>query len=534
LFTRFRQMLQQIRRILSRNVWAVRLLNLPSMGDGRGIVLIQIDGLSYTQFEKALDNRQLPFLRKQIQQGRHGVKPMYSGVPSATPAFQGELFYGVKSCVPAFEFIVRDENQRHISFYPQSASYLARGLEKKGTPLLSGGHAYSTIFSGGAKEARYCSQKMGLESIARSVNPLKLVLLVFMHAGKFLRILTVTLIEFILAVTDFFRGIAAGRKFVKELVFIPARIAICVILRELIRFRVKMDVTRGVPIICANFLGYDEQAHRRGPGSRFAHWSLKGIDDAIKDIYRTANRSRNREYHLIIYSDHGQEAVTWYGTRFGMEVKDVIRHAYCDHQTDTQKKCHEASDNVLAGLYKKSREFFLNKRFPEKLQSEIPVSLDNVQITTMGPLGHVYLPPIATLEKIRAFADTLVRTVHIPLVIFQEHGRIIAVNVHGSFDLEHECETVLGKDHPFAAQTARDLAGVCRHRNAGDIVISGWDPNGPPLSFNIESGAHGGPGREETRGVVILPKFMETEKSFMRALDLRHLVMEYMDISGKQ
>lgn len=526
-------MLQQIRRILSRNVWAVRLLNLPPTGDGRGLVLIQIDGLSHTQFQKALDDRRLPFLKKQIQQGFHGVKPMYSGVPSATPAFQGELFYGVKSCVPAFEFIVRKENQRHISFYPQSASYLARGLEKKGTPLLSRGHAYSTIFTGGAKEARYCIQNMGLESIARSVNPLKLALLILMHAGKFLRILTVTVIEFILAVTDFFRGIAAGRKFVKELVFIPARIVICVILRELIRFRVKMDVTRGVPIICATFLGYDEQAHRRGPGSRFAHWSLKGIDDAIKDIYRTANRSRNREYQLIIYSDHGQEAVTWYGTCFGVPVKEAIRHAYYDHQTDTEKNSHEMSDNALDGLYKKARAFLLNQRFPEKLQGELPVSLDKVQITTMGPLGHVYFPHMPAQEKIRAFADTLVRTVHIPLVLFQEHGRIIAVNVHGSFDLEHECETVLGKDHPFAGQTARDLAEVCRHRNAGDIVISGWDPKGPQLSFNIESGAHGGPGREETRGVVMLPKFMETDKSFMRALDLRHLVMEYMEISGK-
>ncbi len=501
------------------------------MEDGRGIVLIQIDGLSYTQFQKALDNRQLPFLKKQIQMGCHGVKPMYSGVPSTTPAFQGELFYGVKSCVPAFEFIVRDENQRHISFYPQSANYLAQRLEKKGTPLLSRGHAYSTIFTGGAKEARYCSQNMGLESIARSVNPLKLALLILMHAGKFLRILTVTLIEIILAVTDFFRGIAAGRKFVKELVFIPARIVICVILRELIRFRVKMDVTRGVPIICATFLGYDEQAHRRGPGSRFAHWSLKGIDDAIKDIYRTANRSRNREYQLIIYSDHGQEAVTWYGTCFGLGVKDAIRHAY-DHQRDTKKKSHEVSDNALAGLYKKSRAFFLNQRFPEKLLGEISVSLDKLQITTMGPLGHVYIPSMPAPEKIRAFAGNLVRTVHIPLVLFQERGKIIAMNAHGSFDLEREFEAILGKDHPFADQVARDLAHVCRHRDAGDIVISGWDPNGPQLSFNIESGAHGGPGREETRGVVMLPKFLDTDKSFMRALDLRHLVMEYMDMSG--
>ena len=52
----------------------------------------------------------------------------------------------------------------------------------------------------------------------------------------------------------------------------------------------------------------DEEAHVRGPGSRLAHYSLRGIDRAIRHLVRSAERSRRRDYAVWIFSDHGQEA----------------------------------------------------------------------------------------------------------------------------------------------------------------------------------------------------------------------------------
>ncbi len=528
---RIKQMVKWFCKNVSRNKWSLRLLGLPpwdSAEDGPGLVLIQIDGLSMTQFQKALHAGRLPFLGKLITTGNHVYKPMYSGMPSTTPAFQGELFYGVKSCVPAFEFIDRKQKQRHVSFYPQTANHIGDRLKRSGTPLLSGGHTYSTIFTGGAAQARYCSQTMTLESIASTVNPLKLLFLLLLHTGKFVRILVVTIIEFFLAVTDFFRGLVQGRKFIKELVFIPARILICVILRELVSFRAKIAVGRGAPIVCASFLGYDEQAHRRNPGSMFAHWSLKGIDDTIKDICKAADQSNCRKYETIIYSDHGQETVTWYGSRYGIPVKKAIRNAFYDLNPD-EKHVHSGSyDNVLDGLYKKARALIMNRPFSENLQKDSgPVSGDKIEITTMGPLGHVYLPGTPARDFIRDFAQKLVQSVHIPLVLYKDDHSIVAMNQQGTFDLEQQFFMVLGKDHPFGAQTAEDLARVCRHPDAGDIVISGWDPDQVPLSFNVEGGAHGGPGREETCGIVLLPGNLSTKAQYLRPSDLRHLIQDY-------
>src|SRR5690606_15383089 len=115
------------------------------------------------------------------------------------------------------------------------------------------------------------------------------------------------LVELLLAVIDCIRGTIAGHDLWRELKFIPMRVAVVIALRELATIGVEMDVARGLPVIHVNFLGYDEQAHRRGPASPFAHWTLKGIDGAIARIWRAAHRSARRHYDIWIYSDHGQE-----------------------------------------------------------------------------------------------------------------------------------------------------------------------------------------------------------------------------------
>src|SRR5690606_25923797 len=82
----------------------------------------------------------------------------------------------------------------------------------------------------------------------------------------------------LLAIVDFFRGVIRGSELWPELKFIPSRVVVSIVLRELAVIGAGMDVTRGLPIVHLNLLGYDEQAHRRGPSSAFAHLALTGID----------------------------------------------------------------------------------------------------------------------------------------------------------------------------------------------------------------------------------------------------------------
>jgi hypothetical protein len=142
-----------LRRWLSRSEWAVRLLRLPvSRGTATapGLVLIQIDGLSYRQLENAFRGGRMPFLARLHGKEGHRLHRLYSGMPSSTPAVQGELFYGIKGVVPAFSFQDRQTGEIRRMFDPDSAAMVERALLEQGDPLLKGGSSYSNIFTGGA------------------------------------------------------------------------------------------------------------------------------------------------------------------------------------------------------------------------------------------------------------------------------------------------------------------------------------------------------------------------------------------------
>ena len=121
--------------------------------------------------------------------------------------------------------------------------------------------------------------------------------------------------------------LASGRDVIKELKFVPTRVGISVMLREICVMGAKIDIHRGLPVIHMNFLGYDEQAHRRGPDSAFALWTLKGIDHAIKRIWRDAARAEHRSYDVWIYSDHGQCTATPYQRLTGYTITEAVGRA---------------------------------------------------------------------------------------------------------------------------------------------------------------------------------------------------------------
>ena len=75
-------------------------------------------------------------------------------------------------------------------------------------------------------------------------------------------------------------------------------------------------------------------------------------------------------------------------------------------------------------------------------------------------------------------------------------GEVRACNRRGDWRLPADAAELLGAGHPFLEEAAVDLAALCGQADAGDFVISGWDPELPPLSFPQENGAHGGPGSE--------------------------------------
>ena len=118
----------------NRSYWAIRLFRLSKSEDtatAPGLVMIQIDGLAFNQYRRGLREGNLPFLRSLLLKQKYKDHVHYSGMPSNTPAVQGELFYGVKGCVPAFNFLDKKSGQPFLLFDPKARKHYEKPSERK-------------------------------------------------------------------------------------------------------------------------------------------------------------------------------------------------------------------------------------------------------------------------------------------------------------------------------------------------------------------------------------------------------------------
>lgn len=479
----------------------------------RGLILVQIDGLARSEFERALNHGRLPFLRELIVRSDYRTVSFYSGIPSTTPAVQGELFYGVKGCVPAFEYFDRARRELVRMFSAVAARRVEARLERNGEPMLRGGSSYSNIYCGGGDEARYCASTFSIDRIRHVDSPTETVGRALWYAASMCRLGGLLIVETVIAAGDFVRGIREGFPWRHEAFFVPTRILICILLRELITIGARIDVRRGIPIIHLNFLGYDEQAHRRGPDSAFAHWALKGIDRAIRRIVNTASKRQHLPYEVWVYADHGQERTIPYEIATGRTIGEAVSAVFGMPVRTPPRFLSETIELCRSG-----------RRAGARLIAEPGSGEPSIIVSAMGPLGHLYLPTSLSTESLRQRCEALVDEAAIPLALARLDGRVWAFTAHARGPLREVERCALGIQHPFRRHVVDDLERLCLHPDAGDIVIVGWGPNDVPMSFVLEWGAHGGPGAEETHGFALLPRSRIDGRDVLRPLDLRACV----------
>lgn len=518
---------------MSRNEWAVWLLRLPRAtgpSDQPGLILIQVDGLSRHQFNKAFRRRRMPFLRRMLRRRQFRLRTLYSGLPSITPAVQAELFYGVRGTVPCFCFRDRDSGRSVRMFDPAATAKVQARMHQAGEGLLHGGSAYCDIFSGGAAEPHFCPAEFGWGRLWRAVHPIRFAVFMLLHVDSAIRVLAMMSLELVVAISDCARGLIARQNLKKELGMVPARVAVGILMRELITIGASIDTARGLPVIHINFLGYDEQSHRRGPDSRFAHWSLRGIDRAIRRVWRASHRSLRRKYQVWVYSDHGQLRTTAYTKVMGKSIQQAVAEVF----RTTPAKAEDPAAHQIAeyGRWQWAVREGLAKLFPGRDRGKtngVTTQRDEIMVTAMGPLGQIYCPPFESAAERDAIARRLVDEARIPLVLAPDgEGEAIAWTQAGQFRLPRDAREVLGPRHPFLKEAARDLVAICHHPDAGELILSGWSRTGRSISFSQETGSHAGPSIDETRAFALVPPDADlpaSVKGYLRPSDLREAAL---------
>lgn len=575
---RFEILASRIRYLVSRNRWSARLLGyrpVEGHGDDAGLVLIQVDGLGEGVLRRALDEGKMPFLRHLLEDEGHAVRGFYSGMASNTPNVQGELFYGRKTVVPGFGFLDRaTRREMTMNDFADTAEIESR-IGANGDGLLRGGSAWSDVFVGGAAESHICASTAGVGEALRALNPFRWLALIVWHGWSVVRVLSNFLLELFLAVWDFVRGTLAGRQFRAELRFIGERVAVTALMREIVTAGVCIDAERGLPVIHVNFLGYDEHAHRRGPDSAFALWTLRGIDHSIKRIWSAAHRSPRRDYQVWIYSDHGQEPVEAYRKRHGEDVRDAIERAWGVRREAGEGEAGDrargdvaepgrsapaaragpsptAAEEAEAARSGRSRWLRTDlEEWVARRGAEGPLSAPGMpprgalHVVHRGPVGFVYLPEGSSAAEVNELGRAVADDAAVPMVLAAADGADHAGGADGGPDLDaatvwipgeparrlpRDAQEVFG-DHPHRDRIARDVLRIVHHESAGQLVLLGWNRK-LALSFKSENGAHGSCGPRETSAFLVLPPEMAARVPpgrSLRPLDLRDLAWRVLD-----
>ncbi|MBC2608059.1 endonuclease/exonuclease/phosphatase family protein [Pelagicoccus albus] len=487
-----------------------------------GVLLLQIDGLSQFQFERAVKSGRMPFLKSLMEKRDHALKTFYPGQPSCTPAVQAEIHYGAQCATPAFSFYDSEAKQEVRMYDAEWASRIAQESEEQGDGLLEGGSSYANIYTGGAEKAKYCGELNTFSYWVSELSILRLLRLAVKNPTDTMRLAKLLVAELGVGIYDAVRGILTRGDLAAELTFIPARLAVAITLREAIRGEVIEDLNNGLPIIHANFFGYDEAAHRRGPHSRFAHWTLKGIDKTIKKLYRAAENSDARNYRIIVFSDHGQEHTVPYHEEAGKTLAEATKDIF------SKKEGFKLSPSSSLDAFMERSKSIVETNFDTN-EDSTRESTRWIHLQAMGPVAHCYVDEGLRAEEKAGWAETFIQEANIPTVLFERDDGSIACHMEGeSGGLDVLKKRLDSRGHEFAEETIDDLRILAQSKYAGDLIFLGWRPAGKPLTFADERGAHAGPGAEECRGFVMLPNTVNWQPQAMRPRDLREIAMQQL------
>jgi uncharacterized membrane protein YvlD (DUF360 family) len=500
---------------------------------GRGLVMLEIDGLSHARLLRAARQGYMPTVRDMLQSGSHAASQFDCGLPSMTSSCQAGILYGDNYDIPAFRWFEKDRGKMMVSNnFGDAAEMDARYARGRG--LLRGGSSISNLMSGDAARTMLTMSALGeLGAGRRRQEDLYLFIL---NPYFFTRSVVSSLWDICV---ELFQGLRQRLRDIRPRVnrlrrgYPFLRAISNVFLRDLATFMVSLDVIRGVPVIYTTYLGYDEVAHYAGPDTPDAMNTLRGIDAQIRRVRDLIAYRATRPYDLIVLSDHGQSFGATFSQRHGESLRQLI-----DRLTAPEARVEEATTTYAGARYTAALAAELQtveraalagrigqaalKQTRRTLQRQAdrdaaPAAMDaEVTVCVSGNLAHVYFNlragKIALVELNDAYPDLVARLVAHPgigwVVAYTGEDHPVALGKDGARDLSTGVVTDRDPLQPYGSPDLRaaQLLRMAQFPHAGDLIInSALYADGQVASFEEMVGSHGGLGGEQTDAFMLHP-----------------------------
>lgn len=534
-----------------------------------GLLILQVDGLSYRSLLHVLQLGRLPTLSALIARRSHRLHRWSCGLPSNTPAVQAGFFYGTRYDVPGYRWFDRASQAFRVVSRPEDARAIEERVASARDGLLAGGSAINTLLSGGAhKRLLTVAAMKGSRREARRGERADLNLFLLAPNAYTKAVLTATwdsLAGFVLGLGALLRR---GRPRLRRH---PMRMAqgaaINGFLRSVSIYLLKQDIARGVPVIYSNYVGYDDVAHMTHPDSRAAQSALTAFDRNLRQLRRFARRQASLGYEVMVFSDHGHSASAPFRLRYGQTLgqllaelagrsvsedaaarQDVVSHeafylssllAEVDAEDEPASWASRRRRDAMVGLgQRRLRETRAQRRQrrPSDAAAATPApTAPELAVCVSGCLAHVYVRGQADpldLEEVMALYPGLVpRLAAHPGIGFvaatRAFGDAVAIGRDGVCNLI--TGQVAGDANPLAPfgerrNLCQELAQLLSYPSCGDLVVNGaWLADEQSVVvFEEQLSSHGGVGGPQTEPFVILPASWRTRPDDLASPEALH------------
>jgi uncharacterized membrane protein YvlD (DUF360 family) len=505
---------------------------------GRGLVMLEIDGLSYWHMQRALDEGYMPKTKRLIEEKGYRLSRVDCGIPSQTSACQAGILFGDNYDIPAFRWY---DKSRAKTFVSGKDAPEINARYATGTGLLRGGSSINNMMNGDAEKSLLTLADLRSGTDAEKKSRARDIYLLMINPYFVMRTVSLVLVD---AAREIWQYWQDKRKDVQPRLnrlkhgYPLIRGATTMFMRDVAEYLVTLDIVRGAPAIYATWPGYDEVAHHTGPSTKAAMEAVSRYDKTIARIADVIRRKAPRHYDLIILSDHGQSFGPTFLQRYGYDLKTFIENHMPEGATVARSTGGDDGSiamTAVAGELENMAQQDVGGRLGQaaadagvkaiaagtKERGNIEAT-ETTQATVFGSgnLAPVYFHfsnnRIARQELDQTYPGlftALLQHEGVGVVLaYEQDGTPIAWGKNGTRNLR--TGAVEGED-PLTAYgdadvRAEQLCRIADFPNNGDLtVFSTLYPDGTVAAMEELIGSHGGMGGEQTDAFLLHPKTMD-------------------------
>jgi uncharacterized membrane protein YvlD (DUF360 family) len=504
--------------------------------DKPGVVIIQIDGLSEPILKSQIRAGRVATMARWVRSSSHRLAAWECRLPSQTSASQAGILFGSNDGIPAFRWYEKATGRLLVSNQPTDAAEIEARLSTGNGLLAKDGFGVGNLFSGDARDTVLTMSR--LDRGPAALGPTRSWFYFFASPFAFARAVILTLGETGKELWQARRQRVAGiePRIDRGGSYPLLRGVTNVFLRQVTTTLIAERMLRGVSVIYADYVDYDEIAHHAGPQRGEALDALDGVDQVLGALERIADEAP-RPYRFVILSDHGQSQGATFRQRYSVTIEQLLRSLI--DEDSAMKAATSPSEpwgpinalltelgraagfggRLVRGAFSSrtrrgSVELGPGRR--ERAGHEAgAVERPDLVVCASGNLALVYLnalPERLTLEALALRYPRLVEGIAnhdgigFVMVRSATHGAV-ALGRGGAHYLDQG--RIEGEDPlaPFGPQAADDLRRLDAMPDVGDLVLnSRVDPDTDEVAaFEELVGSHGGLGGWQTNAFVLYP-----------------------------